>query len=636
MKTSSMLLFVLILVSIGLGGCGARPSAGLTELPIATTEYTPPAPEPTVTVPTAQSTAVPTPGDTPVAEPTGLSLDEFFEVSFRELMLRDPEMVIEEGLAQEYGLEGAELTNISDAYVRETQQMYATVLDVLHTYDRDALTPSEQISYDVYEWYLDDRVRAAEFMYNDYPATYFPVTAVHEQLIQFFTDLHPVRNRQEAEDYVARLCQVDTKFEQLFEGLDLRERAGIVPPRFASQWALYTTVYDMAQADAVHTPFYRAFEEKLSALEDISDEERQALLQDAQVAIDESVLPAYQALAERLEHLQDIGSGDDGVWQFDNGADYYAYTLRHYTTTDMTPDEIHELGLQELDRIHAEMRAIFDRLGYPQDESLVALFDRVARDGGRVSGNQVLDTYTVLIEEAERNLDAAFDRLPQADVVVVADEYGGYYISPSRDGSRSGAFYAGVGGSGEERFAMPTLAYHEAIPGHHLQLALAQELDLPTFRTAVSFTGYAEGWALYAEQLAWELGWYADDPYGDLGRLQAEAFRAARLVVDTGIHAKRWTFDQAVEFMSENVGLDTEDSINPQHQIARYIVWPGQSTAYKIGMLKILELRQRAMDRLGDQFDLKEFHDVVLGNGSMPLEILERVVDDYLEAKLEQ
>jgi uncharacterized protein (DUF885 family) len=392
----------------------------------------------------------------------------------------------------------------------------------------------------------------------------------------------------------------------------------------------------MAQADAVHTPFYYAFEEKLSELEDVSDEEKQALLQNAQAAVDESILPAYQALAERLERLQAIGSDDDGVWQFDNGADYYAYTLRHYTTTDMTPDEIHALGLQELDRIYAEIRAIFHRLGYPQDESLVALFDRVARDGGRVSGNQVLDTYTALVEEAERNLDTVFDRLPQADVVVVADEYGGYYVSPARDGSRPGAFYAGVGGSGEERFAMPTLVYHEAIPGHHLQLALAQELDLPTFRTVVSFQGYAEGWALYAEQLAWELGWYADDPYGDLGRLQAEAFRAARLVVDTGIHAQRWTFDQAVEFMSENVGLDMEDSINPQHQIARYIVWPGQSTAYKIGMLKILELRQRAIDRLGDQFDLKEFHNVILGNGSMPLEILERVVDAYIEDKSSQ
>jgi uncharacterized protein (DUF885 family) len=181
---------------------------------------------------------------------------------------------------------------------------------------------------------------------------------------------------------------------------------------------------------------------------------------------------------------------------------------------------------------------------------------------------------------------------------------------------------------------MPTLAYHEAIPGHHLQIALAQEADLPAFRTAVGFTGFAEGWALYAERLAWELGWYDDDPYGDLGRLQAEAFRAARLVVDTGIHARRWTFQQALDFFVENVGFERGDSVNPELEIARYVVWPGQSTSYLVGMLETLALRQRALDRLGDRFDLKEFHTVVLRNGSMPLEVLERVVDGYVESKL--
>jgi uncharacterized protein (DUF885 family) len=221
-------------------------------------------------------------------------------------------------------------------------------------------------------------------------------------------------------------------------------------------------------------------------------------------------------------------------------------------------------------------------------------------------------------------------------VIVIKSAIKGMYVSASLDGSRPGAFHAGPGTAPEQRYAMPTLAYHEAVPGHHFQIALAQESDLPTFRNAMSFVGYAEGWALYAEQLASELGWYDDDPYGDLGRLQAEAFRAARLVVDTGLHAKGWTFDQAEDFFRENTGFESDDSVPPQGQIARYVVWPGQSTSYKIGMIKMLQLRQRAMDQLGDQFDLKEFHNVLLSSGSMPLEILERVVDDYIAAKQSQ
>ena len=181
---------------------------------------------------------------------------------------------------------------------------------------------------------------------------------------------------------------------------------------------------------------------------------------------------------------------------------------------------------------------------------------------------------------------------------------------------------------------MPTLAYHEAVPGHHFQISLAQEANLPLFRSIVGNLGYTEGWALYSEQLAWELGWYNDDPYGNLGRLQAEAFRAARLVVDTGIHIKKWTFGQAQDFFTMNVGFERGDSVDPEGQIARYIVWPGQSTSYKIGMIKMLEIRQRAMDQLGDQFDLKEYHSIVLSNGSMPLEVLERVVDNYIANKL--
>jgi len=556
----------------------------------------------------------------------GLDLNDFYEISFQELMMRDPEGVLAQGLADVYGLEGAELTDISDTYIRETQQMYVVVLDVLRSFDRETLSSEEQVSYDVYEWYLDDMVRGGEFMYYDYPATFFPVTAVHEGVLYFFTDLHPLADLQDAENYVSRLGKVDTKFEQLLEGLRLREDEGIIPPMFATQWA----------ADAVHTPFYEAFEEKLDALEVVFPTEKDALLESAEKAIDKTVLPAYNSLVDYLEHLESIGSTKDGLWQFPKGDAYYAYLLRHYTTTSMTPEEIHQLGLLELDRIHAEMDAIFEELGYDTDASLPDLFDQVASDGGTIPAGEVMSTYESIIQTAEENLDLAFNIRPKAKLQVVASPIKGMYVHASLDGSRPGAFHAGSGQSAEDWYAMPTLAYHEAVPGHHFQISLAQEADLPLFRSLVGNLGYTEGWALYAEQLAWELGWYDDDPYGNIGRLQAEAFRAARLVVDTGIHTKEWTFSQAQDFFTENVGFKRGDSIDPEGQIARYIVWPGQSTSYKIGMIKMLKIRQRAMDQLGDQFDLKEYHNLVLSNGSMPLEVLERVVDDYIANKLNQ
>lgn len=564
----------------------------------------------------------------------GLDIDAFFEVSWRELMLRDPEAVVEAGLTDIWGVQEVKLTDISDAYIRETYQMAALVLDLLHQYDRASLSADQQISYDVYEWRLQDRLAEQRFMYYDYPATFFSTTAVHELMIQFFTDIHPVADLQDAQDYVTRLHQVGLKFDQLLENLRLREEAGIIPPKFATQWALYGSVRELAGAPARQTPFYTVFESKVNSLSDLSAAEKQSLLQEAEQAINDVVLPAYDRLADYLQHLESIGSDRDGVWQFADGEAYYDFLLHRYTSTDLTADEIHALGLAELERIHAEMRVLFDELGYPQDESLAQLYDRVAQDGGHVAGQQVLETYERLIAEADQNLDAAFDVRPRAEVIVIGDEYGGFYVPGAVDGSRPGAFYAAVGGQGEDYYGMPTLAYHEAIPGHHLQIALAQEANLPAFRQGVSFLGYTEGWALYAEQLAWELGWYADDPYANLGRLQAEAFRAARLVVDTGIHSQQWDFERAQDFFVENVGYEVGDIVNPQHQIARYVVWPGQATAYKVGMIEILELRQEARDALGDQFDLKEFHRVVLTNGPVPLEILERLVEQYIEQKL--
>jgi uncharacterized protein (DUF885 family) len=385
----------------------------------------------------------------------------------------------------------------------------------------------------------------------------------------------------------------------------------------------------IASSSARATPYYTAFEAKVNTLTSLSESNKQAFLASAEEAINTSVIPAYQALVNYFEHLQSVTTNDAGVWKFPDGEGYYTYTLRHYTSTDMTAEQIHELGLQEIDRIHAQMYTLFDQLGYPRGESIPELYARVANESGTFSGEDIVQGYEAIISNADQQVGVAFDLRPSIGVIVVGAPMGGYYTPPAVDGSRPGMFYAQDTGV-LPKFSMPTLAYHEAIPGHHFQIAIAQQLDLPAFRRGSDFTSYVEGWALYAERLASELGFYEDDVYGDLGRLQAEAFRAARLVVDTGIHAHRWTFDQAVDFMIENTGMPRNYL---QGEVSRYISLPGQATAYYIGYTKILEARQRTMDELVDEFDLKEFHNVLLGSGAMPLEILDQVITSYIQSK---
>lgn len=600
---ASALVAALLLSSLvfsPVGGCRPTPTGGQTP----TGQETPagdPAPggdRPWLPGYTAEMLAV---------ELDGLDLKDFFDASWRVLLLRDPETVVAYGLSGTLGLDQPVLTDVSDAYVRETYDIVDAVLRQLREYDRASLSPQDQISYDIYDWYLDDWSRQRDFLYYDYPVTYLSASAEGKTL-HFFTGLHPIASESDAEDYVARLRGVGTKFDQLIEGLELRQQAGVVPPRFVIAWTL-PGLEQMAGTRPSSTPYYKAFREKLSALKGLGSSQKEALLEAAADAIGTSVLPGYQALVKCLQSLQKVAPEGAGVGQYPEGPAYYD---------------------RELDRIHAEMRTAFERMGYPEGQSLPELFDRVAAEGGYVDGHDVIGTYEGIINDAQARLGDVFTYVPAPHVVVARSPIRGVYEPPAMDGSRPGTFWAGPATLPEELFAMPTLAYHETVPGHHLQITYPREANLPAFRSIISFDGYAEGWALYAERLASELGWYEDDRYADLGRLQAEAFRAARLVVDTGLHAKGWTFSQAADFFREATGYDEGPATE---QISRYVVWPGQATAYYVGMLKLLELRQRAQDELGSRFDLKEFHDVVLRNGSMPLEVLERVVDDYIVSK---
>ena len=383
----------------------------------------------------------------------------------------------------------------------------------------------------------------------------------------------------------------------------------------------------LAKSNPKNSPYYTILVQKLDKVTDLTTDEKTALLADAETAIKESVIPAYQELVIYFKGLNALAPKQVGVWQFTNGEAYYDFTLRRYTTTDSTADEIHELGQQNVERIHAEMRDLFGELGYPTEESIPELFNRLTIDYGSYQGQETVDAFESAIKDARQRSAEVFDLFPSAEVIVQGGPIGDFYTHPAVDGSRPGIFFARTTGV-KPKYEVPTLAFHETIPGHHFQIALALELEQPSLRKGLGFTAFAEGWALYAERLMWELGAYENDSPGNLGRLQAEVFRAARLVIDTNIHTGKWDFNQAVDYLVEATGFTLGMA---QREITRYSVWPGQAVSYYMGFLKILELRQRAMDSLGTKFVFKDFHRAVIGSGSLPLAVLEQVVNNYIQ-----
>ena len=343
--------------------------------------------------------------------------------------------------------------------------------------------------------------------------------------------------------------------------------------------------------------------------------------------IEQSFFPAYVELITYLDSLGGQATTDAGVWRLPDGEAYYAYLLAESTSTGMSPAEIHELGLREVERIRAELYELFAAMGYNTEQELEPLIQQATREGGFVGGRgRILDEYYQLIAGAEERLDEMFDISPRAELIVTGDQDGGggYYLAASINGERPGAFHAGVGGQVPQYF-MPTITYREGVPGHHFQIALSQEMDLPLFRNVLQYNGFVVGWALDAERLAKEMGLYKDNPHGDVGRLELELLRAVRLVVDTGLHDQGWTRQEARDYMIEAMG-----GAGWTHEVERYVVLPGQATGYMVGMLTILEQRQKAQEALGESFDIVAFHRVVLENGSLPLDILKEVVNQWI------
>ena len=570
-----------------------------------------------------------------------ISIDIFFERTFLEFALKQPELMSSLRILEQFGYyeHNSELTNPSDETALANLQDVKAGLEMLRSYDRGSLSEQQLLSADILDWFLEDSVRNEEFLYHSYPVN--QMFGVQNELPSFMVDTHQVNNERDAEHYLTRLEKFTWKFDKVLGTLRSREEKGILPPTFVID-RVVTEMTGFIDTPSIEHMLYQSFKTKLEDADEITIAKKTEFLSAAQREIDQSVYPAYQSLIDYFENLRPSTTIDDGAWKHPNGAAYYASRLRTHTTTNKTPKEIHEIGLREVDRIQSEMRSILDELGHSGD-TVAGWMVRLAKerrflypntDAGR---EQSLAHYREIIADAGTRLDPLFNKRPNSGVEVQRippfkeKTSASHYKPPAMDGSRPGMFFAKLYDMNDDpMFGMKTLAYHEAIPGHHFQIALQQELTgVPTFRKILPFTAYSEGWALYAELLAGEYGFHGD-PYSDLGRLQSELFRAVRLVVDTGIHYKRWTRDEAIKYMVDNTGL-SEGGVTSE--IERYIVMPGQACAYKMGQLMIVELRERSRRALGAAFDIREFHDVVLQNGSMPLEILEKVVDQYIERK---
>lgn len=568
-------------------------------------------------------------------------INNFFNRAFIQYFWDKPEALTALGVLEQIGINGhnAKWNDDSEAAADRDFDFLYGIMDTVAEYDEDELTESEKLSVKVLREMLGNPEDDRKFRYHNYPVN--QLYGLQNQIPRFLDTFHQVNSAEDAEHYISRLSGIDTKLEQNMEGLLIREELGIIPPTFVIDKSVDIMQQFVGQP-AEENVLYVSLKGKLDEAEEISDSERDAFLASAKTEIENVVYPAYKNYIDYFTALRAKSSDDAGAWKLPDGKAYYNYELRNNTTTEMTADEIHAIGLAEVQRIQSEMLEIFAAEGYEPDLGVKALFDQLATeerfyypdtDEGRA---QILEDYATIIDEIDEGVASAFNITPKAEIVVKrVPEFsektsaGAYYNRPSIDGSRPGIFYANLYDiKATPKYGMRTLAYHEGVPGHHFQIGIQQELQgIPEFRKQSGFTSYSEGWALYAERLAWEMG-FQTDPYDNLGRLQAELFRAVRLVVDTGIHAQRWTREEAIDYMLTNTGMAESDVVA---EIERYIVNPGQATAYKVGMMELLRLREEAREALGDQFNIRDFHDVVLKNGSLPLTALRELVMKYIE-----
>ena len=569
----------------------------------------------------------------------------FFERAFEDSVARSPESLSFLGRKDR----ADEWNDLSEGYANESLALAKTQLAELKAFERSQLDESTALSYDLLVQSIEDEIADNKWRLYNYPVN--QMYGRHSSVVSLLINQHRIEDIKDAENYIARLNAVPALFDQLIVNIEARTAANIIPPKFVFPHVIrdINNIIKGAPFDGgAQSALLADFTSKIDGLSNNEDSEltgdKEAELIDAAIsALNNSVKPAYQKLAAHLVNLETKSTTEDGIWKWKDGAEFYSVALKRTTTTDLSSDQIHEIGLKEVARIHNEMRAIKDAVKFEGDLKAFMQFMRddeqfyyppTAEGRGRY-----ISEATALIEAMKGQLDEMFITKPKADLNVKAVEAfreqsagKAFYQRPSEDGTRPGLYYANL----YDMKAMPTyqmaaLAYHEGIPGHHMQLAIQQELQgVPKFRKFGGYTAYIEGWGLYSEYLPKEFGAY-QDPYSDFGRLAMELWRACRLVVDTGIHSKRWTREEGVAYYTDNTPNAVSDGVK---MVERHIVMPSQATAYKIGMLKILELRAGAKEKLGDKFDIREYHDEILKYGPLPLNVVEAKVSAWVSAKL--
>lgn len=569
-----------------------------------------------------------------------------------EILRSSPELATMLGVDETIAGEGfqARLGNYGFAANESARAMNERFLQEIRSIDRATLEGQALVTYDVLRDAYQTGARRNQFAFGGATpfasaGPYVVTQRAGPQIIlpRIMLTQHPLKNAQDAEDYISRLSEFGRVFDETVETVSSDAALGVTPPRFALDGAL-RTISVFTTVTPAENPLTTTFAAKAENIEGLSADDRDALVARVAEAVETNVYPAYARLAAALEGLKAQSGNDAGIWTMgEEGAAFYAHRLAAYGAGGMTAEDVHELGLAEVARINEQMDAILKEQGLNSGtvaERFTAIGERPNMrypntDEGRAD---LLSDLNAQVSEIMTRVDDWFYTLPSQPVEVRRipvyeqdSSSGGYYSAPSLDGSRPGIFWINLKNTADwPKHALNTLTYHEAVPGHHFQRSLERAAGLPLIRNMLGYSEFSEGWALYSEQVAAEMGLYANDPLGDLGRLQSELFRAARLVTDTGIHHKQWSREEAIDYMQGVTG-DTRASVT--REIERYSVWPGQATAYKLGMLKINELRQRAEDALGPDFDIREFHDEVLLTGAMPLSVLEKKIGDWIKEK---
>ena len=524
----------------------------------------------------------------------------------------------------------------------KSREKLETTLEDLAKYGPQGLEGQELLSWKITNWFFQDQLNKLKYEYSGYPVNQLSGPSV--SLPQFLTDTHAIVSTKSVERYLSRVNEFGRVLEETKVRVEEHRDNGVVAPDFIIEQVL-VGLRSFIEGGAVENALVKTLPARLDKVDGLTEDQKADYVARATDLVESEVIPAYQAMIKLHEELLKTANSDAGIWRIPNGDKIYAAALRSNTSTEYTADQIHDTGLSEVARIETEMDTILNKEGFA-DGSVIERVQALMRDPAQIFPNTDAGRADMIafLEEINTNImDIAGDYFltlpPQKLEIVRVPEYsqnsapGGYYSGPSLDGNRPGRFYINLKDTADNpKWTLPTLLYHEAAPGHHFQISRAMLVEkVPVLRKMVPFTAYNEGWALYAERIAaQDMGLYKDKPLWDLGRLQAEMFRAVRLVVDTGIHHKRWTREHAIDYMISKTGM-TDAQVT--REIERYIVWPGQATAYKTGQLAILDMRAKAETALGNEFKLRDFNEMILQNGAMPLGILDFVVDEWIAKK---